>query len=107
MDGYDVEIIRVPNPFQPKIVLHEIGHALGLIHEHQRPDRDQYIAINRENIRPGRQRDFERFGPARVQNLGVGYDYMSIMHYGQTVKPWRCHHCLVQNLQLELDTPES
>ncbi|KAK7485497.1 hypothetical protein BaRGS_00023307, partial [Batillaria attramentaria] len=69
---------------RPKIVLHEIGHALGLIHEHQRPDRDQYIAINRENIRPGRQRDFERFGPARVQNLGVGYDYMSIMHYGQT-----------------------
>ena len=25
--------------------LHELGHALGLIHEHKRPDRDQYVTV--------------------------------------------------------------
>ena len=29
---------------------HEIGHALGLIHENQRLDRDQYVTVKAENI---------------------------------------------------------
>ncbi|MDV6329823.1 M12 family metallopeptidase [Asticcacaulis sp. 201] len=27
-------------------VLHEFGHVLGLIHEHQRPDRDEYLTLS-------------------------------------------------------------
>ena len=27
-------------------LIHEILHALGLLHEHQRPDRDQYVDVN-------------------------------------------------------------
>ncbi len=27
-------------------VLHEFGHVLGLIHEHQRPDRNQYLTLS-------------------------------------------------------------
>ena len=35
------------------IVIHEIFHALGRWHEQSRSDRNQYVLIYPENIRPG------------------------------------------------------
>lgn len=32
------------------ILMHEIGHALGLIHEHKRPDRNAFVTVNTPNI---------------------------------------------------------
>ena len=38
------------------VIVHEVLHALGFIHEHTRLDRDTYVIINETNIQPGRQK---------------------------------------------------
>lgn len=34
-------------------------HALGVYHEHTRPDRDQYIKVQLENVNPANYHDFK------------------------------------------------
>ncbi len=60
-------------------VPHEIGHALGLIHEHQRPDRDQYIVIDWTNVSASIDRSAFEIIPIQSE-LGP-YDFESVMHY--------------------------
>ena len=61
--------------------MHEVGHAIGFFHEQSRPDRDDYVDINYENIIPGAASQFKKLTYDDVDSLGVGYDYNSIMHY--------------------------
>lgn len=63
---------------------HELGHCLGLLHEHQRPDRDQYVIIVWENIRSEYRFNFDIKNNPLITEEEYEYDFKSIMHYNST-----------------------
>ncbi|CAL1540695.1 unnamed protein product [Lymnaea stagnalis] len=71
----------------PGVVVHEIGHAIGWIHEHMRPDRDEHIRVNFENIQNSSWHQFRKYNESSINTFGVPYDYLSIMHYGSDSYP--------------------
>lgn len=69
-----------------RVVIHELGHAIGFWHEHTRPDRDQFVTIIWENILPGKEIYFHKYSHLQVDSLNVKYDYESIMHFNKRVE---------------------
>ncbi len=62
------------------IIAHELGHALGVLHEQQRPDRNSFVTINTSNISSGALGNFNLVSGAST--VGA-YDFDSVLHYGQ------------------------
>jgi hypothetical protein len=63
-------------------IAHELGHAFGFIHEHQRPNRDQYLSIDLTNVPADKRSNFTRI--TSLSDPEGPYDFLSIMHYAQT-----------------------
>ena len=61
-------------------VIHEIGHAVGLIHEQCRNDRDNYININWANIDPYYTSQFQTYPQGAIRDIG-SFDFNSVMLY--------------------------
>jgi astacin len=71
-------------------IAHEIAHTLGVFHEMSRYDRDQYINILWNNIKPGSAYNFYKFGedpnrPEMNDGMDFGpFDYGSLLMYSRT-----------------------
>ncbi len=63
-------------------MIHEIGHAWGLWHEHTREDRDRYVIVNWANMSSTESYNFSQ-NISNGDDIG-GYDYNSVMHYNGT-----------------------
>ncbi len=74
------QLIEVDTACSTGILIHEIGHAMGLKHEHTRPDRNSFVTINSGNIKIGKgsQFDIPSAGDSRASGA---YDFGSIMHH--------------------------
>lgn len=73
-----------PDGCQLSATIHEIGHAVGMLHEHQRVDRGDYIVVPDETLYGGLGASYIAAAP-----VGGAYDYASVMHYGgvETIPP--------------------
>jgi len=60
------------------IIIHEVLHAAGFMHEHNRSDRDDYITIDYSNVKLGYRREFRKEKESMNE---TPYDFRSIMHY--------------------------
>jgi hypothetical protein len=80
--GCNFQEINIARGCNKGSIIHEVMHALGAWHEHQRPDRDAYVSILTDNINPAALAS-NFVIPATAQALGP-YDYFSLMHYGKT-----------------------
>ena len=61
-------------------VVHKIGHAIGLWHEHTRLDRDRWVIVHWDNIKAYAKSEFKVNLPIFRRDI-CSYDYDSIMHY--------------------------
>jgi hypothetical protein len=65
------------------IVTHELFHMLGLWHEQQRYDRDDYIKVYFQNVAKSLRYSIEARLRNETDTYGVPYDYYSVMHYSK------------------------
>jgi hypothetical protein len=68
-------------------IIHELGHTIGLWHEHCRHDRDQFVTVLIEDIKEENRQQFTIDSiaekPTATSDIDV-YDFGSIMHYSET-----------------------
>ena len=90
--GEQIEGQRRPDGNNYEVILHGIGHAIGLSHEQQRRDRDDWVRVFSENIA---ETPYARgaWHPRIGADLGIGpYDYRSIMTYNGFDRGKRRNH---------------
>jgi len=63
-------------------VIHELFHALGAIHTHQRKDRDRHVTYDSRCLgNPGNRDQFNKVEFSMPNSENIPYEFSSIMHY--------------------------
>ncbi len=75
--------IYLSNSCEEREISHEIMHAIGFIHEHTRPSRDEYVTINWDNIQEDFYRQFAIAPREFIESTiaGFPFSYTTIMLY--------------------------
>lgn len=78
--------------WEGEVVVHEMGHTLGFIHEHMREDRNTYVRVDYDQINGFTRINFD----TERATLHSTYDYDSIMHYPATAfrDSWKTGLCM-------------
>uniref|UniRef100_A0A0N5BLM8 Metalloendopeptidase n=1 Tax=Strongyloides papillosus TaxID=174720 RepID=A0A0N5BLM8_STREA len=80
--GGDPHKIYIPKESMvPAKIARETLRALGFDYEHNRPDRDNYLIILKNNIIQKYLPLYAKLSSAIVNTFGLGYDYRSLMHF--------------------------
>ncbi|XP_077298551.1 seminal metalloprotease 1-like [Arctopsyche grandis] len=69
--------------FKQGTIIHELLHSLGFYHMQSTYDRDDFVNIVWNKIKPGHEFNFNKYTSSQVTNLGVKYDYSSVLHYSE------------------------
>uniref|UniRef100_A0A0A1XJ49 Metalloendopeptidase n=1 Tax=Zeugodacus cucurbitae TaxID=28588 RepID=A0A0A1XJ49_ZEUCU len=67
--------------FRLGTIVHVFLHTLGFYHMQSAANRDEYVRIDKENIRPGTEHNFNKYEEDFVDDFDEEYDYGSVLHY--------------------------
>lgn len=67
--------------WRSRTIQHELMHAFGMTHEHNRIDRDNYIQVVWNNIDPAIQYAFRKISAGGASHTLSYYDFDSLLHY--------------------------
>ncbi|XP_055610976.1 hatching enzyme 1.2-like [Uranotaenia lowii] len=85
--------------------VHEMMHAIGFYHEFTRPDRDDWITINRSALVPEYQTDqffnanWGKVDANEVDLYNITYNYGSVMHYSKYAGAASAEYPVMDNKQ--------
>lgn len=74
------QTLNLYNYNTPGIIIHEIFHALGVMHEQCRTDQENHVIIHRENLNDNVEYNFNKVSASSYTDFGT-FNYESIMMY--------------------------
>ncbi|CAL4064917.1 unnamed protein product, partial [Meganyctiphanes norvegica] len=88
-----------------RTIVHELLHALGFYHEHQRPDRDQFVRINWNNV--AERKNFDKYWDQYASYANTKYDIDSIVHYQHNEGSRNHHQSVIQGIHKQIPSRDT